>query len=324
MNTLDKNFAMPSFNTGNSQSSFKGSYQDVASLDNLRREAQTDEKKALEKVAKQFEGIFMKMLLKSMREANKAFQTDSPLNSQDSEMYRNMHDDQMAMELSENGSLGLAELIVQQLSPQATNVMPSSALRGKGLPMVASHSADVTARNINKAATKVNSQVTETSNAEPHFSSAADFVKQMMPYAEKAAQVLGGSATVFIAQAALETGWGQKIVSKGKQESSFNLFNIKADKRWEGESAKTNTLEFKDGIAVKQRAQFRAYEGFKESFEDFTNFIKDSSRYQPALEKVSNPARFLHGLQQAGYATDPNYAKKILSVLNRVNDLVNK
>ncbi|PKF59162.1 flagellar assembly peptidoglycan hydrolase FlgJ [Alteromonadales bacterium alter-6D02] len=320
----------------------QSNYQDVASLDNLRKEAQQDEKKALEKVAKQFEGIFMKMLLKSMREANKAFESDSPLNSQSSETYRNMYDDQMALDLSQNGSLGLSELIVQQLSPQTSNVMPAAALRTQSLPAMEATSlktssldSDIRKKiervfsgndygNLASAIPAAKSQPEKVEqSANPSFTSPADFVNQLMPYAKKAAAALGGSPSVLIAQAALETGWGQKIVNKPSQESSFNLFNIKADNRWQGEHATVSTLEYRDGVAVREKAQFRAYDGLEQSFDDFTQFLQNSPRYQPALEKISNPASFLQGLQQAGYATDPNYASKIMSVLSRVNQLAN-
>ncbi len=314
------NQAMPLAPRANQAMSQASNYQDISSLDNLRKEAQGDEKAALEKVAKQFEGIFMKMLLKSMREANKAFESESPFNSQSSETYRNMHDDQMAMELSENGSLGLAGLIVQQLSPQSSGFTPSSVLRSdSGMPMTqAAASRNNTASEVPASIDKNLAQVAQ----QPKFTSPKDFVEQLLPLANKAAKELGASPNLLIAQAALETGWGQKIAAKQPQQSSFNLFNIKADKRWDGESAKVSTLEYRDGVAVREKAQFRAYDDFKQSFEDFAGFIKNSSRYQQAMENVSNPASFLQGIQKAGYATDPNYADKVMSVLGRVNQFV--
>jgi len=295
-------------------------YQDISSLDNLRKEAQADETKALEKVAKQFEGIFMKMLLKSMRDANKAFESESPFNSQSSETYRNMHDDQMAVELSDNGSLGLAQLIVQQLSPQTSGVMPSSALRvsNRFTPEVNSSDAATDSNESTPASLRQEQQTFE----QPFFTSPRDFVEQLLPLATKAAEDLGATPSMLIAQAALETGWGQKIVNNQSQQSSFNLFNIKADKRWDGEQVNVGTLEYRDGVAVKEQASFRAYDSFSESFDDFTQFIGKSPRYQQALENISNPASFLHGIQQAGYATDPNYADKVMAVLNRVNQLI--
>lgn len=294
----------------------QSSYQDIAGLDNLRKEAQNDEKGALETVAKQFEGIFMKMLLKSMRDANKAFESDSPFNSQSTETYRNMSDDQMALELSENGSLGLADLMVQQLSPETSGITPSSALRTNNLPLGS-------ASNLHTQKSVSNDDVIPNKKSKPEitFSSPTDFVEQMMPHAEKAAQTIGVSPQTLLAQAALETGWGQKIVGQKNDTSSFNLFNIKSDKRWDGEHVDVQTIEYREGVALKEKASFRAYENFKESFDDFSKFITTSPRYEKALEKVSNPASFLQGLQDAGYATDPNYASKIMAVLKQVTKL---
>jgi len=298
----------------------QSNYQDISSLDNLRQEAQGDEKKALEKVAKQFEGIFMKMLLKSMRDANKAFESESPFNSQSSETYRNMHDDQMAIELSENGSLGLAQLIVQQLSPETSGITPSSVLRSGN--NFSAQTASGKAKSISETDIPMSLRKDQAASATPSFSSPRDFVEQLLPLANKAAEELGASPTMLIAQAALETGWGQKIVSNNSQQSSFNLFNIKADNRWQGEQASVATLEYRDGVAVREKANFRAYQGFEQSFEDFSQFISEAPRYQEALNNISDPASFLQEIQKAGYATDPNYADKVMSVLNRVNQLI--
>jgi len=298
----------------------QSNYQDIGSLDTLRQEAQGDEKKALEKVAKQFEGIFMKMLLKSMRDANKAFESESPFNSQSSETYRNMHDDQMAIELSENGSLGLAQLIVQQLSPETSGITPSSVLRSGNNFSAQTTSGKVT--SVSEADIPVSLRKEQAVNATPSFSSPQDFVEQLLPLANKAAEELGASPTMLIAQAALETGWGQKIVSDKSQQSSFNLFNIKADNRWQGEHASVATLEYRDGVAVREKANFRAYQSFEQSFADFSQFISEAPRYREALNNISDPASFLQEIQQAGYATDPNYADKVMSVLSRVNQLV--
>lgn len=321
MNTLNSSFASPLMNGA------ADNFQDIASLDNLRQEAQQDENKALEKVAKKFEGIFMQMLLKSMRQANAAFEAeDSPFNGAGTQMYRDMHDQQMALNLSEEGSLGLADLIVQQLGTQQGNFMPASALRTQGLAM--SKSATETQVEINPSQTTASNTIANDnaapSSASPTsmtFSSPQDFVDQLMPYAKKAAKLLGGSPGVLLAQAALETGWGQKVVAKGNGDTSFNLFNIKADRSWQGDKASVKTLEYREGIAVREQAKFRSYENVEQSFNDYVGFIKNSNRYQDAMKNIGNPASYLHSLQEAGYATDPNYATKILGVLNKVTEL---
>lgn len=328
MDDLTGSLARPTSSANNGSN-----FQDIASLDNLRQQAQNDEGKALEKVAKKFEGIFMQMLLKSMREANAGFESDSPFSSAGNKMYRNMHDQQLALDLSEQGSLGLADLIVQQLGPQTGNYMPASALRVQRelmgqmsspvKPVKQAANKISVVQNERETAKDIPAPVRETTSLPKilSFNSPQEFVDKLMPYAKKAAQSLGGSPSVLLAQAALETGWGQKVVANSDGQSSFNLFNIKADRRWQGEQASVKTIEFRQGVAVRENAKFRSYPSLEESFNDYVGFIKNSSRYQDAVSKIQNPASFLHSLQQAGYATDPNYAKKILSVLEQVTKL---
>ena len=144
--------------------------------------------------------------------------------------------------------------------------------------------------------------------------SAEDFVRKLHPYAEQAAKELGVEPKVILAQAALETGWGRSLIKNSNGSNSFNLFNIKADKSWQGKQAQVSTLEFEQGVAKKVNAGFRSYASFQESFQDYVAFIKNNPRYGDALKQAGNGERYLHELQRAGYATDPNYANKIMSI----------
>ncbi|MDH5767110.1 MAG: glucosaminidase domain-containing protein, partial [Gammaproteobacteria bacterium] len=148
-------------------------------------------------------------------------------------------------------------------------------------------------------------------NYQPRWDNAESFVQDIWPHARRAADQLGVSPDVLVAQSALETGWGKHVRYFSNGDNSFNLFGIKADKRWQGESISFNTLEFNDGAMQKQQARFRAYGSLAEAFNDYVDFIQTNPRYQPALEKAYNPAAFTQELQRAGYATDPDYAEKI-------------
>ncbi|MVW76283.1 flagellar assembly peptidoglycan hydrolase FlgJ [Pseudomonas xionganensis] len=150
------------------------------------------------------------------------------------------------------------------------------------------------------------------------FSSPQDFVATMLPMAEKAAEKIGVDARYLVAQAALETGWGKSIIRQQDGSSSHNLFGIKTHNSWDGESARVLTTEYKSGKAVKEAASFRAYDSFAQSFEDYVSFLQDNGRYQKALSSTDNPERFVHELQQAGYATDPNYARKISQIARKM------
>ncbi|RTR39327.1 flagellar assembly peptidoglycan hydrolase FlgJ [Shewanella canadensis] len=315
-------------------------FLDIGGLDSLRSKAQKDDKGALKEVAQQFEGIFVQMLMKSMRDANAVFESDSPMNSQYTKFYEQMHDQQMSVNLSDKGMLGLADLMVQQLSPETSKVTPASVLRGNqqgsmAQGMVMSRAVKPEASQIKTPAdsqlvdAKPNSPLesiltgktlpSEVTKAGMTFSGPEDFVAKLYPHAEKAAATLGTKPEVLIAQSALETGWGQKMVKRAGGDSSNNLFNIKADKRWQGSKAMVSTLEFEQGVAVQQKADFRVYDDIKQSFDDFVSFVSEGPRYQEAMKKAASPNEFIRALQDAGYATDPQYADKVIKVMKSIS-----
>ncbi|MBS7663079.1 flagellar assembly peptidoglycan hydrolase FlgJ [Pseudomonas lalucatii] len=150
------------------------------------------------------------------------------------------------------------------------------------------------------------------------FSSPQEFVAAMLPMAEKAAEQIGVEARYLVAQAALETGWGKSIIRQQDGSSSHNLFGIKSHNSWDGASARVLTTEFKGGKAVKEAASFRAYDSFAQSFEDYVSFLQNNGRYEKALNATDNPERFVRELQQAGYATDPHYARKVAQIARKM------
>lgn len=303
-------------------------YQDFTAINKLRTEAQQkgQERETLLKVSKQFEGIFMQMLMKSMRDANAVFEQDNPLNSNYTKFYRDMHDQQLTSELSQQGSLGLAEMMVEQLMPGG-NTLPASLVERKGVtvtqPEALRNIRQATAEQRSAASQPAEPLTTKPSSGKvspmaPQFDSPESFVKAMLPEAKRVAAALGTQPEAILAQAALETGWGQKVIRQNDGSSSHNLFNIKADSRWQGDKASTSTLEFEQGVAVKRNAAFRSYDSFADSFNDYLDFLKNSPRYQNVINQSLNPARFLQGLQEAGYATDPNYASKAISLVSKI------
>ncbi|KLD76224.1 flagellar assembly peptidoglycan hydrolase FlgJ [Xanthomonas hyacinthi] len=139
------------------------------------------------------------------------------------------------------------------------------------------------------------------------------FVAQIWTHAQKAARELGVDARALVAQAALETGWGRRGISRGDGASSNNLFGIKAT-GWSGERVSTGTHEYVDGVKQSQTADFRAYASPAESFADYVRLLKTNPRYQQALNAGTDIRGFAQGLQRAGYATDPSYAAKIAAI----------
>ncbi|ABI56255.1 flagellar assembly peptidoglycan hydrolase FlgJ [Alkalilimnicola ehrlichii MLHE-1] len=149
----------------------------------------------------------------------------------------------------------------------------------------------------------------------PPWDSPAEFVEGLLPAARETAAELGVSPRALIAQAALETGWGQHVIDRGEQGSSHNLFNIKSH-GWAGDSVSVATLEYREGVAQREQASFRAYGGVAESFRDYADFLRRNPRYSEALAVGHDPSAFVHALQDAGYATDPRYAEKLERVMN--------
>lgn len=320
-------------------------FLDINGLNSIRQDAKTGDnaskEAALEQAAKQFEAIFMQMLMKSMRKAQEVLESDSPFNSESTKFYRDMHDQQMSLEMSNNGSLGLSELIVRQLGGDSENYKPHTILRSDG-NLDSRGSVRVTQGALLNPNNLVNDPTAkqdperdrQTNGSElvkmvnqlqsPTFEKPHDFVSALTADAKRVQDKINVPFEVVIAQAALETGWGQKIIKTNNGESSNNLFNIKADSRWAGEKTHKETLEFENGAMVKKREPFRVYDSIGQSVNDYLNLLTGSERYQGALDNSENVEQFLHNLQSAGYATDPNYAKKIMGTLRTVTGLLNK
>lgn len=316
-------------------------YTDFNGLAKLKNDARKESPEALKEVAKQFESIFINNVLKGMREAKLA---EGILDNDQSKFYNDMYDQQLAVHLAGKPGIGLADLIVKQMRKedpedkqeklQTEDFLNRSSSADKGsiqhthagdVPAVAKpvppvseyQDGAVTISSYPHDTSKLNQDITPITakgeSAGP-ITTAEQFVRQLQPYAEQAAKELGVEPKAILAQAALESGWGKSLIKTRDGESSFNVFNIKADKSWQGQQAKVSTLEFDHGVAQKVNAGFRTYGSFKESFNDYVDFIKSNPRYQQALKQAGNTQRYMHELQQAGYATDPRYAEKVMSI----------
>jgi len=305
-------------------------YTDIQGLSKLRAQARDNSEETLREVAGQFEALFIQMMLKSMRDANLG---EGLLDSQHSRTYQSMYDKQISIDLSKQQGLGLADMMVRQLSRSA-----ESGDRAAAAPLGTAHPGLLkSAQGETTPAGKVNAaegsregplggkvNAAEGSREGPPGSAVADwkpdspesFIKELWPHAQRTARELGTRPELLLAQAALETGWGKHMIRGTDGNNSFNLFGIKADARWQGERAVTETIEFEDGLMRKQRASFRAYTSLADSFADYTNFLKTNPRYREALNTAADAPAFGRALAEAGYATDPDYSGKI----NRIMD----
>ena len=120
----------------------------------------------------------------------------------------------------------------------------------------------------------------------------------------------------LLAQAALETGWGQRMAHTADGTPSFNLFGIKAGDTWAGGRATADTVEFSNGVATPRRTAFRAYGSIEESVNDFAALLKNSPRYREAMAAGNDPQAYVDSIGKSGYATDPDYANKLNQILN--------
>lgn len=300
-------------------------YTDLNGLHNLKSSARKDANGALPEVARQFESVMISMMIKGMR---KTGMEDPYFSSQAMDSYRDMYDQQLAMELSKGQGIGLAKSIIEQVQTQAGLVTNNiSKDRALSMPQPGYFPNQVTPF-FKKGAEGDEDKLDKNWETSMEFKQPGDFVQKLWPLAEKTAKKLGVSAAVVLSQAALETGWGQYIISSD-QQSSFNLFNIKAGHEWQGKRMDKVSMEYAHGKPIQQKSSFRAYQSFEQSFNDYADFVLNNPRYKNALDKVKGMEQSLHdlsetmqsdvyinSLHQSGYATDPNYAKKVMRVLN--------
>lgn len=311
---------------------------DVQGVDALRRTVRNSPEEGLKQVSRQFEALFMNMVLKSMREATPS---SGLLESQSEKVYTSMLDQQLTQSLSGRG-LGLAEAMLAQLSRGRTSGAPAEGASSlpseapSGLPLKAP-SAMPLGVSVPQAAplsllpgqvnqvNQVNqiNQINQVKNGRSAPSTTAappvhvdHFVARMSASAQAASAASGVPAPLILAQAALESGWGRREIRGADGAQSFNLFGIKADRSWQGPVVEATTTEYVDGAAQSIRAKFRAYASYEESFTDYAKFMTRNPRYANVLASA-DPTEAARGLQRAGYATDPQYANKLVRIMQK-------
>lgn len=180
-----------------------------------------------------------------------------------------------------------------------------------------------------------------------HKLSPQDFTHAYYPFAISSEISTGVPAIVTIAQAALESGWGEHA-------PSFNFFGIKPGRSWTGAIQKLRTWEcgstgdpHRDGIndeiiavyppsnangfaacrnsgkySYRTLSPFRAYNNAGQSFYDHGRFLRDNARYAKAFQKTT-AEDFAREIAAAGYATStPGYANSVISIMNRVRPYI--
>lgn len=286
-------------------------YTDIHALGELKRQARANDPAAMRETARQFETLFAKMMLQSMREASGG---DELFDTQESQMYRSMFDDQLALEMTKGKGLGIADMLVQQLMrAEVANQAAAGASEHVPLNPLKPNVPVSSAAPVSPAV---------TSSTPPIAGSREAFIEAIRPAAERAAKSLGVSPRAIMAQAALETGWGRSMPVDESGRPSFNLFGIKATGNWRGAVASSVTTEFVGQRATRQVENFRAYDSLDQSIADHARLLSGSSRYAAALNSGEDIRAYATALQRGGYATDPLYARKLVSVAESLDQVL--
>lgn len=295
-------------------------YTDFSHFSSLRAQAHRDQGAAFAQVAKQFEALFIQMMLKSARDATPQA---GVFDSNEMDTYREMFDNQVALTMAQQGGLGVKDMLERQLlgaSPEAAadRVLTLPERRHYALEDLPYGPAADFAGQTDMQPDSANASLPDGPD-ELAGNTQYEFARELRAHAEAAAARLGTSADILIAQAALESGWGNHVMRNADGTSSYNLFSIKADPSWDGRTVKRNTLEYYGNKPVHVTAAFRAYDDMGAAFDDYVQFVEGNPRYQRALQQAADPKAYVRELSRAGYATDPNYAQKILEIHKRLS-----
>jgi peptidoglycan hydrolase FlgJ len=299
-NTLSPTSAVPEASTQ------ANTYTDLNALASLKNAPTSPA--TIKAVSEQVEAMFLQMMLKSMRDASDA--AGEPA-SNETGMYQDMFDKQVALTLSKRQDLGIARLFERQLGGKTTD---GKALGLKSLGAAAGGGSPSQLKPLPK--NSPDSRGTAPPTGANFSERASDFVQQVMPTIRQAAAALGVNPLGMLAQAALETGWGQRMPRTADGSSSKNLFGVKAGSDWSGARAVADTVEISDGVAKQTRTAFRAYGSIEEGVDDFARLLASSPRYRDAVAAGSSAQAYIQHIAKAGYATDPEYANKLNEVLN--------
>lgn len=279
---------------------------DTQSVDKLKLMSRQDQGKALKTVAQQFESMFLNMMLKTMREA---VPQDGPFDSDQTRFYTEMYDRQLSQKLSSGKGIGLADMLVKQLSRLPGQVVDAENIAATGQPTAVPLQRNAPAVPLRQPAPAIDT-------SREMGKQRKEFVEKVWPHAANAAKEIGASPLFLVGQAALESGWGKSEIRGADGKPSYNVFGIKADASWRGAVVETPTTEYVNGAAQKTTGRFRAYSSYGEAFKDYADMLRSNPRYATVLDNAQDAGGFAQALQRSGYATDPQYAAKLGRILN--------
>jgi flagellar protein FlgJ len=298
---------------------------DANSLQKLRAQAAQSSPQALKNVARQVEGVFVQMMLKSMRAA---VPKGGLFDSNQSDLYTSLYDQQIAQQLTAKKGLGLAEMMVKQLGRGGG---PDDVAAAKDKDIAAQVPVDLPAQRAPDA--MMTSYMTpqlmgeflrrDGRHAEPgagdNESAGKSFTDKLQVPAMVASRQSGISHHLILAQAALESDWGRKEIPTADGTPSYNLFGIKAGGDWQGKTTNVITTEYQNGQPVKVRQRFRVYDSYLDAIGDYIHVLTDNPRYRDVVN-AGQPEAAAYALQRAGYATDPAYGAKLVQIIGQLKN----
>jgi flagellar protein FlgJ len=300
---------------------------DVQGFDSLRAQVNKSPQAGLKVAARQFDAVFTQMMLKSMRDATPH---DGPLDSHDGDQFMSMLDEQLAQQMASKG-IGVADMMIKQLARQANIPLDGSGadLGGAGtgsletLNSLARAYANPSANGALATGRgySANSALTPPVRGNGQSPKVDAFVNKLAAPAQAASAATGIPARFIIGQAALESGWGKSEIKKQDGSTSHNVFGIKATKDWTGDTVSTVTTEYVNGEPQRKVEKFRSYDSYEDAMKDYASMLKSNPRYAGVLNSShgQGAAGFAAGMQRAGYATDPHYARKLMSIMQQMS-----
>ncbi|MBT0723340.1 flagellar assembly peptidoglycan hydrolase FlgJ [Rosenbergiella sp. S61] len=278
---------------------------DVNELNALRGAAKQSPQQNAATVARQVEGIFLQMMLKSMRQS---LPGSDLLGSDQQRLFTSLYDQQIT-QMAPNTHLGLAELIEKQMKPLA----PPSQDVGQRAYLL-----DGERQFFQRVSQLVERKVDSVAQLALPMQ---QFIKRLLPHVKSVSRTTGIPEKLILAQAALESGWGQRQIVTERGQPSHNLFGIKAGGCWQGLTTTSVTTEYRQGNAEKTTEPFRVYGSWQEALRDYGQLLVNNPRYH-AVTTARSAEQGAYALQQAGYATDPHYAQKLLAIIRQLSHSV--
>ena len=284
---------------------------DAQSLNELKAKAGEDPAANIRPVARQVEGMFVQMMLKSMRDA---LPKDGLFSSEHTRLYTSMYDQQIAQQMTAGKGLGLAEMMVKQMTPEQPLPEESTPAAPMKFPL------ETVVRYQNQALSQLVQKAVPRNYDDSLPGDSKAFLAQLSLPAQLASQQSGVPHHLILAQAALESGWGQRQIRRENGEPSYNLFGVKASGNWKGPVTEITTTEYENGEAKKVKAKFRVYSSYLEALSDYVGLLTRNPRYA-AVTTAASAEQGAQALQDAGYATDPHYARKLTNMIQQMKSI---